>query len=236
MRRTFTTIMRKELYSVLIVFCAIGIGVCQTPKSVMDVESAIHVVKGDYPEKEQLKAYELLSKYALKGDFDARVFLGCEYLTGVRTEKNVDLGMKYLLEGVEGGSIDAMFCLSKYYYRNGQYEAYLKTLETCSQSNGLFCKVELGSFLLDGRSIYFNYFGAKKNLDYQDVNKALQLLKEASEEGSSDANYLLGKQYYLGRNVDVDYIKAKAYFEKCLNDPYFTKFDMVREYLKKMEN
>ncbi|MEM7109914.1 MAG: hypothetical protein AAGC64_13735 [Bacteroidota bacterium] len=224
-----------RIFRILIILCFINTGGCQASKLAFIVESAIKTVTEDYPEKEQLKAYEALEQFVLQGNFNARLFLGCEYLTGVRREKNVDLGLQYLTEGVESGSTEAMFCLSRHYYREKQFYDYVKTLEQCSQMGDVFCKVELGSFLLDEKSISFAYVGGVKNLDYQDINKAFKLLDSASEAGSTDANFILGEQYFYGKHVEKDYEKAKAYFEKCLEDPYFSSFDIVEEYLRKID-
>ena len=66
-----------------------------------------------------------------------------------------------------------------------------------------------GEFLLEGR-------GCEKN-----EQKAVNYLKRAAKEGSSDANYLLYKCYSAGKGVEKDTQKADNYFNSIweISDP-----------------
>ena len=46
---------------------------------------------------------------------------------------------------------------------------------------------------------------------------SIENLEKLATSGNSDANYELGLRYYKGIGVDVDYTKAKGYFETAIN-------------------
>ena len=227
--------MKKLLFLVITMVTLTG-AICQVNKSVKNFETLRNIFSGDYPSGEQKEALNSLIDLAETGNKDARIFLGCEYIVGARLEQNNTKGLEYLSEGAAQGSTDALYCLARYYYRENEFNNYISSLERCMAFNDLACKVELGSFLLDGRSVNFNYYGSTRLIDVIDIPRAFQYLEEASNDGASNASFILGREYFRGKKVVKDIKKAKYYLRKCIEDEYCTMYDMALEYLAKIED
>ena len=75
--------------------------------------------------------------------------------------------------------------------------------------------------------IYIKGNGVKK-----DVKEAVRLLRIAAENGSADAQLVLGSMYVLGEVVEKDYSLAREYFGKACDNKKQKGCEMYKEMSK----
>ena len=65
-----------------------------------------------------------------------------------------------------------------------------------------------------------------------DFINALKFFQPAADNGHIDAQYIVGRMYYLGEGVTQDYSKAASWFDKAANqDDAVAQFDLAMLYL-----
>ncbi|PWL30063.1 MAG: hypothetical protein DCO95_09525 [Roseivirga sp. XM-24bin3] len=207
----------------------------QTGK-IISYDQAIKIIQGDYSEKEKEASFDYLIELASDNDILSSSFLGCEYINGFRLKRDVAKGLKYLQVGINGGSTEALLCLARYQFTEGEYYEYSQSIAKGAELGNTLCQVEHGNLMFQGKSNLFYYIKSDKEAlaKYIDFKEGLKYLKKISSEGVSEASFILGKAYFEGKTIEKNNDMARQYFKKCLEDNDFNKFDIVQEYLEKL--
>lgn len=77
-------------------------------------------------------------------------------------------------------------------------------------------KVFVSGLLFSSTLLYSSYFSeAQKELQNNQIDNAIELYKISAREGNDEANFQLGKIYYLQKYKKRDLTKAYTYFKKA---------------------
>lgn len=172
----------------------------------MGVGNMVDIVSsGDYGiPKDEAKRMEYVKKAAELHHAWSECELG-------RLSKNGEEAKMYLERALQHGSTNANLFLGKLYTYNGLLPRDL------AKAKGYFEKgIELNagnksSCMEWVTEIYFNG-GDGVNCDY---SRAFEMLNKIKANGSKFGSHMLGHMYLKGLATEVDYAKAKEWFEKC---------------------
>ena len=165
--------------------------------------------------------------------------IGCMYLRGIGTERDVTAGEKYLKKASEYGNTHADYMLGKLYAEGTlaakDMEKALYYLHRAAQAGNSSAQYRLGRiYLEDGQkdipqAVRFLTLAAEQGNDLaayrlgklylcgedvqKDVEKAMKYLEQSAESGNQYAQYVLGKLYLIGKDVPQDREKAYEYLQ-----------------------
>lgn len=128
-------------------------------------------------------------KAAERGDVDSQHYLGCMYQKGQGTIPNNELALKWYLRAAAQGDAAAQFAVSCL-YDNAKKE---------EKASAEWCwKAAMQGHVYALYNTGYNYrngCGVEKNLPI-----SFQWFTKAAEKGDAQAQYILGSEYYSGRN------------------------------------
>ena len=167
--------------------------------------------------------------------------LGSMNMTGTGTEVDLEKSRYYFEKAVELGSADALYGLGKLYLKPefSEYdpEKAMEYLERAAAKDNAFAKYQLGKLFCQGKLVQKDtarglplleelaeagvasaaYIAGKvylKEEGWKDVQKAIRCFHMAAEDGSSYAEYQLGKIYYFGNGIRADREKGLEYLNQ----------------------
>lgn len=132
-----------------------------------------------FPEnKDQAKALKLYGEAADLGDVESMVILGSRLLNSDAALKNESSGLEWLNKAAKAGGVAAYFVIGDYQENAKKsdklaFAAYKRGAEAGQPD----CMVRMANFYLEGR-------GMEKN-----IAKAKELLKDAAQKGSTQAQF-----------------------------------------------
>lgn len=194
------------------------------------------------------KAVYFFKKAAEHGVKEAMYNLGILFETGVTGEKNIDEAFKWFKKAADHGDGFSQYKLSSLYTRGSRRhniepdpKLAAQFMEQAAREGVVSAKIKLAILLLEGKNVQKDVMAAiewleeaseegdlvAKNLlaqTYVDLapEKAVELFREAIEEGSEDAMNGLGVLYEEGRaGLEQDHEKAFYWIKKSsdLNNP-----------------
>lgn len=191
-----------------------------------------------YEENNYGAAYQSFEKASNKGNKKAMLFLGCEILNGVSPLSTIEKekGVNYLRILINNGNVDAIGCLSNYYYKINNIDSMLFYLSSPPALEDNYLLYQLGYFYISGKLP--GYINKEKYNQIIDTEKGVSYLKKSSTLGNINSQYFLGSMYMLGKVIDNSNDSAIYYFEMCLKnqDPEGTSVrDQAEEYLNKIK-
>lgn len=156
-------------------------------------------ITGERIEQDIDKGIEILTELADNGDSLSAYKLGKIYFSGEMVFRDFDMAERYLRQALDTENEFAMYMLAKLYQTEERYN--------------LSKAVDLLNKACEKSAIkpYAAYAYAKILLDkneYHDTQRAVQLLKETSQDNNL-CSYILGKLYLYG-NDDLERDRAKA--------------------------
>lgn len=178
------------------------------------------------------KAVDFLIESSKLGCGVAKYLLGKIFLQGNDVSKNVDCALRWLEESVSENNQYAEYLLGKAYLNGEDIEQDLYRAEDLLKKSS--AQYLLGKLLYKGEIIpqdlekaieclekaaiqknpYAAYLAGKIRLTedaVKDIPKAIYNFEIAAENGTHCAEYMLGKIYLYGKEVEQDYAKAIAY-------------------------
>ena len=160
-------------------------------------------------EKEQdfVKAFELFSLAAEKGNADAMCNLGDMYYYGQGVTRDYARAIEWYTKAAENGNADAMYNLGVlYYFGVGVPQDYARAFEwyTKAAENGdAKAMNDLGNMYYYGKGVSWNFA------------RAFEWYQKAAEKGNAKAMNNLGYMYYWGKGVTQDYARAFEWYTKA---------------------
>ena len=166
---------------------------------------SIFYLDGKTFKKDDEKAFEYAKKAAEKNYARAQVLLFGLYRKGVGTEEDLEEGKKWLLKALEQNDVSALMAVSNY-HRKGSL-GFTKNL--------IFAEVYMKRASFSGKPQAL--YGYADLLLLVNMEKAMEIMKEAAVKGHPDALQLVGTAYYHGmfyqkKNIDLGlkYLKEAA--------------------------
>lgn len=191
------------------------------------------------------KAFHNFLISADKGDKVSQYKVGDYYKTGKGTAIDLEKSKEYFLKSAKQGFPISMFELARYYKGKGNYEEAARWFANASRQNFGVSSLELGQLYYNGQGVDQSYKKAYELYELaikqdkqlastckflmsfmlkhgqgveKDSEKAESYLREAADAGNSQAQYMIGENYYSGNNEERDYEKAVIYYEKAFNN------------------
>lgn len=157
-------------------------------------------LKGEFVKRDPKQALEFFKEAAEQGNHHAMKNLGCMYLEGIATEVNFKSASHWLSQALLGGCNEALPALAYAKYRNDPYDTdeYITLLQEAAEMGHVDSMVLYGEIYLDGQYVD------------EDTEKALTILKQASELNSHTASLLIGI-YSISKSEPRNYIDAAKY-------------------------
>lgn len=191
-----------------------------------------------YEENNYEAAYQIFEKASNKGNKKAMLFLGCEILNGESPLSTIEKtkGINYLSILISNDNVDAIGCLSNYYYKINNIDSMLFYLSSLPALEDNYLLYQLGYFYINGKLP--GYINREKYNQIIDTKKGVSYLKKSSALGNINSQYYLGSMYMVGKVIDNSNDSAIHYFEMCLKnkDPEGTSVrDQAEEYLNKIK-
>lgn len=163
--------------------------------------------RGDGLEKSYEKAYEYFTKASEAGNIFAYGKLGVMYEFGLVVEQSYEKAFEfYKLDVGDGDSYSAWEIL--YLNDMGHYNVPKELIDEI-ESHELFDVYDLCEL---GNEYHSGHYYPKS------LEKAATLYRMASDRGSPEGCYMLGRMYEEGRGVERDPVKAASLYEKSLED------------------
>ena len=187
---------------VLAGFCALAYAGLDSGKAAYD--------RGDYA-----GAYKEFKPLAVRGDIDARFYLGVMYSLGRGVSRDYTQAMKWFRRAAERGDGEAQFELGSA-YAEGQgaprdYAEAVKWYRKAADKGFPPAQRELGGLYANGQGVP------------QDPAEAIEWYRKAAEQGDDRAQFELGWTYADGKSVSQDFIQAYMWFDLAAaheNDSY----------------
>lgn len=157
--------------------------------------------------KQPIKGYSIIRDASIEHDAQSDYELGRCHFEGTGTEKNEDLGFQMIVEAAENGYTPAENYLGRL-FMDGRYVEkdpqkgmeWIKRTADKDDPEGLY-------------QIAMEY--KDYSMDY-DPKKLIELLDRPASLGNADAEYFLGKRYFYGKDVEIDYDKARRLLTNAL--------------------
>ena len=161
----------------------------------------------DDDDDDEKRAFRLIKKLAMNGNFKAQNNLGNLYYNGVGTEEDLEKAFYCYQKAAENGNEIAMYNLGNLYYNGkGTEENLEKAFEwyhKAAKNDNKEAQHNLGN-------LYYNGNGTEKN-----SKKAFELYQEAAENGNENSMYSLGNLYDRGEGTKKDSVKASYWYQKA---------------------
>ena len=187
------------------------------------------------------EAIRYLSLSSARGYPDAQFTLGLCYVNGLGIEKDISLGNIYIAKAAKANNISALYYMANYYENDKEFEKMANIYHILADEfDDPDASANLGSSYMFGSTInqdynkaYYYltkaYNGGVKDmittslglLYYmgngvsKDIKKALELFKEAANDGEPNAMCYIASMYENGVEVERDLNKAIEYYKKA---------------------
>lgn len=176
------------------------------------LDLAKRFIKGDGVDKNPTSAFEWALKSAEHGNADAMEMVAQAYADGTGVSTDEGKSNSWTKRAAEAGHPGAQFRYAETFggadrrsYILGDKDQqpenarqYLEWLEKSAKQNNLEAKYSLGMTYLLGATSFLDFKGKEKKLIEPDAEKALPILKEASDAGYWQAQWALAVLYQSG--------------------------------------
>lgn len=152
-------------------------------------------LKGEDIEQDLYRAEDLLKKSSAQGNKYAKYTLGKAYLDDEMFMQNIPEAIKLITESTDKNFVPAQYLLGKLLYKG---EIMPQDLEKAAIQKNLYAAHLAGKIRLTENTV-------------KDIPKAIYNFEIAAENGSDFAEYMLGKMYLYGKEVECDYDRAIVY-------------------------
>jgi len=153
-----------------------------------------------------------LTKSADLGLNEARYQLGVIALKGNDSQVDPDKAFEWFNLAAENGFTPASFALATLYIQWQQHEKAYDILCELAEKDITEAKTNLANLYLNGQ-------GTEKS-----VSRAVSLLEAAAEQSDRLAQYQLGLLYYQGKELPTDYLKARDFIVKAIEQKYLPAY------------
>lgn len=157
-------------------------------------------LKGEFVKRSSKQALKYFKEAAEQGNHHAMKNLGCMYLEGIATEVNFGSASYWLSQALLGGCNEAFPALAYAKYRNDPFntDEYITLLQEAVEMGHVDSMVLYGEIYLDGQYVD------------EDTEKAIPILKQASELNSHTGSLLIGI-YSISKKEPKNYSDAAKY-------------------------
>lgn len=152
-------------------------------------------LKGEDIEQDLYRAEDLLKKSSAQGNKYAKYTLGKAYLDDEMFMQNIPEAIKLITESTDKNFVPAQYLLGKLLYKG---EIMPQDLEKAAIQKNPYAAHLAGKIRLTENTV-------------KDIPKAIYNFEIAAENGSDFAEYMLGKMYLYGKEVECDYDRAIVY-------------------------
>lgn len=159
-------------------------------------------LKGEDIEQDLYRAEDLLKKSSAQGNKYAKYTLGKAYLDDEMFMQNIPEAIKLITESTDKNFAPAQYLLGKLLYKGEIIPQDLEKAIECLEKAAI------------QKNPYAAYLAVKIRLaenTVKDIPKAIYNFEIAAENGSDFAEYMLGKMYLYGKEVECDYDRAIVY-------------------------
>lgn len=159
-------------------------------------------LKGEDIEHDLYRAEDLLKKSSAQGNKYAKYTLGKAYLDDEMFMQNIPEAIKLITESTDKNFAPAQYLLGKLLYKGEIMPQDLEKTIECLEKAAI------------QKNPYAAYLAGKIRLTentVKDIPKAIYNFEIAAENGSDFAEYMLGKMYLYGKEVECDYDRAIVY-------------------------
>lgn len=159
-------------------------------------------LNGEDIEQDLYRAEDLLKKSSAQGNKYAKYTLGKAYLDDEMFMQNIPEAIKLITESTDKNFAPAQYLLGKLLYKGEIIPQDLEKTIECLEKAAI------------QKNPYAAYLAGKIRLTedaVKDIPKAIYNFEIAAENGTHCAEYMLGKIYLYGKEVEQDYAKAIAY-------------------------
>lgn len=159
-------------------------------------------LNGEDIEQDLYRAEDLLKKSSAQGNKYAKYTLGKAYLDDEMFMQNIPEAIKLITESTDKNFAPAQYLLGKLLYKGEIIPQDLEKAIECLEKAAI------------QKNPYAAYLAGKIRLTedaVKDIPKAIYNFEIAAENGTHCAEYMLGKIYLYGKEVEQDYAKAIAY-------------------------
>ena len=180
--------------------------------------------KGEGVAKDAKESLKWFRKAAEQGDGPACYEMGEVYRKGVGTKKDMNKAVEWYRKGVALGHSGCIMSLGfRYFY--GESDLTPNNPKIALELFQKSIKIDDRPWAYYGAGLVY-FHGIDGKPDYE---KAVEMLKKASDRGVVCANYNLGVCYENGNGVEKDINKAKALYEKAAKG-----FDPAKKALERL--
>lgn len=159
-------------------------------------------LKGEDVEQDLIRAEDLLRRSSAQGNKYGKYTLGKSLLDGKLFMQNIPEAIKLITESAEKNFSPAQYLLGKLLYKGEVIPCdFEKAIEYLEKAAG---QKNPNAAYLAGK-IRFTEDAVK------DIRKAIRNFEIAAENGNHYAEYMLGKLYLYGKEVECDYDRAMTY-------------------------
>lgn len=173
------------------------------------VQMGLYYINGNEGvQKNSEEAFKWFKKAAINGDAAGQHYLGICYAYGEGTIQDFYQARQWFEKASQKSYLPSTFELGKFYeygmagYTRNMEQAF-SNYKTCADAGHAESQGRCGNMLLDG-------IGCT-----QDIQRGITYLRQAVENGDIEACYYLGKCYYNGNGLPVDYKTAINYFKRA---------------------
>lgn len=159
-------------------------------------------LKGEDIEQNLYRAEDLLRKSSAQGNKYAKYTLGKAYLDCELFLQNIPKAIKLITESTDKNFAPAQYLLGKLLYKGEIIPQDLEKAIECLEKAAI------------QKNPYAAYLAGKIRLaenTVKDIPKAIYNFEIAAENGCDFAEYMLGKMYLYGKEVECDYDRAIVY-------------------------
>jgi TPR repeat protein len=170
--------------------------------------------------REGLKWYK---KAAGSGHLQAQLILAEMYYSPIYVEQDLNEALKWFLMAAEQGNNEAQFRAGELYYDNGMYTEALKWIKMSAESGYGEAQYLLGCMYAFGKGTSENIdeaapwlVQAEHNGFFKEKNEELIVwIMKAANMGNPLIQLLLGKMYYDGKFLSLNYQAAAKWYRKA---------------------
>ena len=178
--------------------------------------------------KDLKKAFELFLKIAKEGHNLAQYRLGKMYFTGAHGERNLEKAAQWFRTAAEQGLIEAQYELGVCYengygvrtdrreairwYRRAAGSYYTDAINALNRLQPKDAKSDAPAEEVAAETLFKQGYENEKNNNF---SAAVNFYRQAAASGHIQAEVRLGRCYYFGYGVDINYDEAAKLFQKA---------------------
>jgi TPR repeat protein len=171
----------------------------------------INYVKGNGTQKDLPEAMRLYHMAAEGGNVSSQASLGYRYTNGQDLPKDVNKGLQYYILAAEQGHRGSTYNLANTYW-------YGKNTEKDKVKAFKFFKIAAEKGHATSQGYLGDIYADHSDLTPKDLKTAFKWYMKASIQGNSYASCEVGKAYYYGHGVKIDYKVAAKFYKKAMDE------------------